>query len=466
MQTKSLYSTHNAGRVADTPGRLDSKHLLIGILVISVVLRVLAALYMGNSVTTLPGIHDQVSYDTLARRVLDGMGFTFPDAWWPATRAGEPTAHWSFLYTLWLTAIYAVSGASPLVARIVQAILVGVLHPWLTWRIGNRLVGRRVGLVAAGLVAVYAYFVYYSAALMTESFYILGILWTLDLATAWRTNMEEQPERERTRFFWSPWIWLGIVLGMTVLLRQVFLLFVPILFLWLLWSGTQSVPGLRARIRAGRTTVAGLVVAGAIMMAFILPWTIRNYVAFDRFVLLNTNAGYAFFWGNHPIYGTDFVGILPAEGLSYQDLIPTELRDLDEAALDRALLTRGFNFVVEDPQRYALLSVSRTEEYFKFWPSADSGTVSNIARVFSFGVLLPFMLYGVMLSWRRQRHAPDANLLALYAFVLVYTVIHLLSWALIRYRLPIDAVLIVFAGLGIADVTQRVLPAKLIELGR
>jgi hypothetical protein len=35
---------------------------------------------------------------------------------------------------------------------------------------------------------------------------------------------------------------------------------------------------------------------------------------------------------------------------------------------------------------------------------------------------------------------------------LIYTAIHLLSWALIRYRLPVDAVLLPFAAVGLAQV--------------
>jgi len=34
---------------------------------------------------------------------------------------------------------------------------------------------------------------------------------------------------------------------------------------------------------------------------------------------------------------------------------------------------------------------------------------------------------------------------------------HLLSWALIRYRLPVDAALMPFAGLAVVDLTNRVL---------
>ncbi len=66
---------------------------LITILVFSSILRIGVAFYMGGSVEALPGIADQKTYHVLAQRVLNGHGFSFPEPWWPATRAGEPTAH-------------------------------------------------------------------------------------------------------------------------------------------------------------------------------------------------------------------------------------------------------------------------------------------------------------------------------------------------------------------------------------
>jgi hypothetical protein len=146
-----------------------------------------------------------------------------------------------------------------------------------------------------------------------------------------------------------------------------------------------------------------LVIAG-----MILPWTIRNYRAFDRLVLLNTNAGFAFFWGNHPIHGYSFIPILPGADPSsgtpgYGDLIPNEVRGLSEPAMDAELMKRGFGFVLQDPVRYLVLSASRAVEYFKFWPTPESGLVSNLARVSSFGICLPFMVGGLILSIGRFR---------------------------------------------------------------
>ncbi|MFQ5578009.1 MAG: ArnT family glycosyltransferase, partial [Anaerolineae bacterium] len=404
---------------------------------VAVLLRLAAALYMGNQVAELPGTFDQVSYDMLARRVVDGHGFTVAKTWWPITKAGEPTAHWSYLYTLYLAGVYALLGYRPLAARIIQAVLGGILMPWLACRLGQRIFNRRVGLVAAGLVAVYIYFVYYAAALMTETFYITAILWVFDLAG----QLSAAPALFRWR-----WLLFGAALGVTVLLRQVFMLFIPVLFLWLLWEA----------YRAGRRRVVpmlgGLVLAGVVLLAAIAPWTVRNYRVFNRFVLLNTNAGYAFFWGNHPIHGYNFISILPADGPSYQDLIPPDLRQLDEAALDQALLKQGLATVQADPVRYLILSISRIKDYFKFWPASDSGVISNVSRVFSFGILWPFMIYGIIYSARRPRSAQPVMV---YLFVVIYTAIHLLTWALIRYRLPVDALLLIFAAIALVDIRAR-----------
>lgn len=454
---------------------------LAAILGLSVLLRVAAALYLGDHVVDLPGTADQVSYHTLALRVLGGHGFTFGQTWWPLTRAEAPTAHWSYLYTLYLVALYAIFGPHPVIARLIQAILVGWLHPYLAYRLTEALFflpgladresgwSRTVQVIplwAAGITAAYGYFVYYAGTLMTESFYITAILAVLYLAVTAVNRTAIWSGRGVAAIDWRLGTGLGIALATAVLLRQLFLLFIPFLFLWMAISS----PMWRARQRL----FALLLIAVVIVVLAISPFTVYNYLRFGRFVLLNTNAGFAFFWGNHPIYGIHFVAILPREGPSYQELIPPELRELDEAALDQALLREGIRFIVEDPRRYAFLSLSRIEEYFKFWPSRQSSLVSNVTRVGSFGLFLPLMLYGLWRSRVHFRRFPSGSsgfaaeehsarfaaylsspVALAYLFLAIYTGIHLLSWALVRYRLPVDAVLIPFAAYGLADLFVR-----------
>ena len=86
--------------------------------------------------------------------------------------------------------------------------------------------------------------------------------------------------------------------------------------------------------------------------------------------------------------------------------------------------------------------------------------MSNASRVLSFGVFLPFMLYGLWLGlglMRRPEHPGQrAQLVLLGLFAVVYTGLHLLTWTLIRYRLPVDAILLLFAALAVARLGARV----------
>lgn len=439
--------------------RLTEKQWLFLIITLAIFLRLGSALYQGNQVDALPGVWDQLSYDGLARRVVDGYGFSFAEGHWPVTEAGEPTAHWSYLYTLYLTLIYKIFGYQPLIARIFQALIAGILQTWLTWRIGKRIFGPSVGLIAAAISAVYIYFFYYSGSLLTESFYFVGILWTLDVALRIADNGRAQ--KEPGGFNWRLWLELGLAIGTTVLLRQVFLLFVPVLFLWIWWNLKEPTgQHWRLSLVLYWPILRGLIFSTLVVAALILPWTIRNYYAFDTLVPLNTNAGFAFYWGNHPIHGTRFIPILPADGESYAELIPPELLGLNEGQLDQALLREAIKIIAANPQRFLSLSMSRAIEYFKFWPVSDSNVVSNLSRVGSFALFLPFMLYGLWRSFRLIQK-PDypgqtADILLLYLLMIVYTAVHLASWTLIRYRLPVDVILLIFAALGIYGVVNKI----------
>lgn len=435
---------------------VSDRTVILVIMVAAILLRVMSAVYQGNNVTNLPGIYDQISYDGLARRIVQGYGFSFGVDSWPVTRAGEPTAHWSYLYTLYLATIYKLFGMYPVIARLIQAVAAGILQTILIRRLGNRLFGRDVGLIAAALNAVYIYFFYYAGALITETFYITCILWTFDAGF----RVIDRDARKSGPLLW---IELGMAIAMTVLLRQLFLLFLPFFFIWLWWNLPDEKTGRWMQILHW-SAIKGLLIVTIVLGLAILPFTIRNYRAFGTFVLLNTNAGFAFYWGNHPIHGTHFMPLLSVPGMSYQDLIPPNLLSLNEGMLDKTLLKLGIQFVLDDPVRFALLSVSRIEEYIKFWPSRDSGLLSNISRVGSFGILLPFMLYGLWAAFSMVRSPvyprQRANLIILYLFIAAYSFIHFLSWTLIRYRLPVDAILILFAGYSVDVLIQKMFAYK------
>jgi 4-amino-4-deoxy-L-arabinose transferase-like glycosyltransferase len=402
--------------------RTKNKQLLILILAAAVLIRIPVALLMGDQVIVLPGIHDQLSYDALARSLLAGRGYSFTENWYPFTPANTPTAHWSFIYPLYLAGIYAITGYHPLVARLVQGIVGGALICFLVYLIGRRVVNEETGLMGAGLAAVYGYFIYFNVALMTETFFIVLVLVSLYLSL----ELKEKPTLAR-------WVLLGLALGLAGLLRQTVLLFVPFLLLWLFWELKKN------DIHWWYFTVPVVVI-----ILIIAPWTIRNYQVYHQFLLLNSNAGYAVYASNNPNLGTDWRNDLVVVPL------PEELVGQNEAELDRALTRKGLQFILADPQRYLWLTLNKTLEYFKFWPSSDSSRISNLNRMLSFGLYLPFMLLGLYLSFSRWR-----SFALLYLFMVVHTGIHLLSWPAPRYRLPVDAVSMVFAGLTLVELAKQ-----------
>jgi hypothetical protein len=305
---------------------------------------------------------------------------------------------------------------------------------------------------------------------MTESFYIIGVLWTLDcslrIINRWSRPMAEGQVTGRWRRV-SPWIELGVAISITAMLRQVFLPFVPFLILWLWWAifrqERQAFSDTRrAFSRASTALVQYGLLTSTVIFLFIAPVTLFNYHQFGRFVLLNTNAGYALYWSNHPAYGNSYAATLKDDMPSYYDMLPKELLWMDEASLDQELLQRGVGFIVDDPIRYLRLSISRIPEYYLFWPLPASNPISNLVRVLSYGFALPFILAGIIL-WSFDVHRQQVKIepgLLLLLFGLVYSLIHVLSWAGIRYRLPVDAITLVFAARGFFALGHRVLFQK------
>jgi 4-amino-4-deoxy-L-arabinose transferase-like glycosyltransferase len=309
-----------------------------------------------------------------------------------------------------------------LAARLFQAAVGGMLICLLIYLIGCRVRDEVTGLVGAGLAAIYGYFIYYSVALMTETFFIVAVLLSLHLSL----EIKEQPTLRR-------WIGLGLILGLATLLRQTILIFVPFLLLWLIWELKKT------NVRWWYFAVPVIV-----MILLIAPWTIRNYAVFHQFLPLNSNAGYALYASNHPHLGTRWSNeniVVP---------VPEELSGQNEAQLDHALTQMGIQFILADPERYLRLTLDKTLEYFKFWPSSESGRLSNLVRVLSFGLYLPFMLLGIYLSFFDWR-----SFVPLYLFILIHTGIHLLSWPAPRYRLSVDAVSMVFAALALLELARQ-----------
>lgn len=406
------------------PNKMPAKYWLLLILLLAFLLRAGTAVWLGNKMEVLEagGTHDQVSYDMLAYRLAQGYGFTFPQAWYPWVPADTPTSYYSGIMVLHLAVLYQIFGYNPLIPRLLYALL-GTIIVLLIYRLGKKLFGERAALLAALLAAVYAYLILYSATLLTETPFILFLLLALDQAY----QLLETPRP-------GTFLLLGVGLAGALLFRMAVLPFVAVLLIWLV---------LKLRQQQKRYPAWQILIPCGLMVVAVAPWTIRNYELYGRFMLLESQFGHVFWNGNHPDRPSDWGEV------GWVAPIPADLADLNEADLTYELLSRGQQEVLAHPDRFLRLTLGRARVFFMFWPSASSSLMSNVGRVLSFGLFLPFMLAGLILSLKSWQ-----KLLPIYLFLVIHLGVYLSSWVMIRYRVPADALLLLFAGLTFSLIVE------------
>jgi 4-amino-4-deoxy-L-arabinose transferase-like glycosyltransferase len=120
---------------------------------------------------------------------------------------------------------------------LVNPLLAG-LAVWLTFRLGQKLLGNRIGLLAAALTVVSPLFLTYTGSLLSHTF---GLVLSLCFALAWLDTVDEQNLTPG----WLPTLSAGFSLGLLALSRPWTALGVAIPFgvdgLIRLWRGSASV---------------------------------------------------------------------------------------------------------------------------------------------------------------------------------------------------------------------------------
>lgn len=231
-------------------------------------------------------VDDARAYARISRALFDGEGFTQGEG--PGYRHLQSASNYSPGLPLFVAGVYEVRGAADeRAARIVLALLGSLAVPF-AFLLGRRLAGPTGGLIAALPTAIYPATLEYGGMLMTEP------LGTVLLAGALLAFLRAAGLRRP----W-PWVGTGLLLGALALLRPEYAVLVPLL---------PALGVLRLRRDAGglgRDSLAGPALALACACLVVLPWTIRNFVVFDRFVPISTGGGQVLYEGSYIPAGPD-----------------------------------------------------------------------------------------------------------------------------------------------------------------
>lgn len=376
---------------------------------------------------TPKGLTDLTLYPLFAEGIAEGRGYL--------SLGEHPTAYYPPGYPFFLGAIqWALDRVGlgehlVLVAGLVQALLGGVAVAAVVLA-GERLGGRRLALVAGVIVALWPNLVVHSSLMLSETLFIA--VFCVTLAALLRAS-------DGARWWSPPLVVAGVGLGLCALIRpQSTALALPAVAL--AWGLA------RMGWRRWLARVGALV---ALTILVVLPWTVRNAVVLDGFVVVSTNTGDNLCMGFNPDTTGGFMLAPYCEtGEFYVQGIDQELRrdaDARRLALDWAtanvdelpgLSLRKLQITyANDRDGLRALESFGEDEFLSSGVRRGAGIVID---VWFFAVLGLAVVGAALLApraWRSRASDPAGSVLL--AVTLSAAMVPVLSFADTRFKVPV-----------------------------
>jgi 4-amino-4-deoxy-L-arabinose transferase-like glycosyltransferase len=359
---------------------------------------------------------DEPAYDEMARNIVAGRGFVL-DSLWLITTPGEPAMYAGFTYPLFVAGIYRVFGPGEQLPLFLVQIALAAAAVCFVFATARKVAGAVAGGLAAAYYALHPVLIWSSLAMMSEALVVplmTAVLWLLVCRPRMRGSAAL----------------MGALLAVLCLARSTLAQFVPVAVGLLTWARR----GWRGWVR--RLTPA--VVALAVFVACVAPWTIRNYVHWGRLIPFSTKSGAGAWLWNHPGLSVEF-GPRAFDGVMPVDVFGPEIQGLpDEAARDARLMELFLNFVVAEPWKFAgLVGVRFAMALLPVVVSSGALGGSLAGTISAWYVKgIPLLALAVGLAWMRGRLW--LRMLPLVLFVVYWTLMQSLAGPGLRYRLPAD----------------------------
>ena len=356
--------------------------------------------------------------------IASGRGFS--DAFGPPT---GPTAWEPPLYPYLTAAVFHLFGiysrSSAFVLLTINSIF-SALTCIPIFLISRRIFSEKVAVGSAWTWALLPYVMFWCTRWVWEtslSAFLLAVIF-------WLTLTMQDENRDGLK----PWALFGLLWGIAALNSTVLLSFLPASGLWAWYQRAQR----------RKASLVGIVLASAIFVACIAPWTARNYQTFGNFIFIRDNFGAELRLGN----GTG------ANGTWMEYLHPTQdfyaMREyvtMGELRYIDMRKRQALDYIKADYARFAVLCVKR---FVYFW--AGPPRLSQIWWLAQIKNSL-FLASSILAFWglgrSLRRHKPGAWLL--FWLILLYPAIYYIVFPGQRYRHPIEPEITI---LGVYLITE------------
>jgi len=412
-----------------------SKRSLLLVFALALSIRLLFLLELAGQELFEVLLGDAARFDSWAREIAAGDWL------------GGEVFYQAPLYPYLMALLYRLAGADVMAVRLVQAFL-GAAGCTLVGAATGRLFSGRAGAWAGGLAAVYAPAVWLDGLIQKTS---LALFLTALLVYALARHVTER------RVAWA--VMIGLVLGLLVLVREnAAVLLLPLGAWFLRGKPLDQLDPPRGR------TLALFIAAFCVVL---LPVGIRNASLGGAFLPTTSNAGVNFYIGNSA--GSDGLYTPLVRGHGHPDHERTDAHararretgaDLSPAEVSAFWFRRGVADIRADPVRWLGLLARKSKLVLNRVEVMDAEAIEAYrdaswilgvpGRVTTFGLLLPLAVVGLLVSRReRDRLWP----FALCALFLALSIV--LFFVTARFRIGLAPFLLPFAGLGLAELVDR-----------
>jgi len=366
----------------------------------------------------------------IAYSIASGKGFSSP-----FQRDTGPTAWLAPVYPYLLAGIFKLFGLYTLRSFYV-ALLLNMLFSAAAcvpiFYAGKRISGLAVAGAAAWLWALFpnAFIIPFEWIWDTSlsALLVAALLWaTLELAESRRL---------------LDWCLYGLLWGFALLTNPAVALFFPVLLSWAAYRTRGHNPAANSLLRPALTA--------AIAILCCTPWTIRNYAQFHKFIPLRSNFAFELYIGNNENYDEQHKSRL---GAITQDREIVRYLHMGETAFMEEEKRKAIAFIGANPRIESWLIARRFVDFwagtaapFAAFRQADSLWLRFILLCNDVAPLCAFLGIVVLLATKNAYALPVAAIPAL--FPLLYYVTH----TSLRYRHPIDPVILLLAATGVHGV--------------
>ena len=415
--------------------------ILLGLIMVGGLLIRLIFFAASAPLNGAPLLLDEGNYLGIAEALYRGEGFREGTPW------RRPPA-----YPVFLAIILTLSGGSRTAVLLAQMGL-SVANIGVAYALAREVFALRpdvphnkakaVGLVSASLMAANPHVASQAGMFMVETLYMLliSLLFWIVLRVVRALKPLPQPQPETSRRIAGLIVIAGLIAAVGALTRSQLLSFVPLLLAWLWWVLSRSMGGRSVRA----LMPAALFVC--VMLAAILPWTIRNYLRYDRFLLIETTGGYNL-WLYNDIVSRDEINRRLMEIPN-----PVDRESYTTQQATQAIWKDPLSFAASASQRFAdSWSVEQFSDLRFSVRDKYPGTDCTVLDLYAWTETLFYVAFGFLTIWGFVL-APGRALKGLFLlFLLHYAIVTMLTFSIFRFRMPLYPLAGIFAAYAVVSL--------------